>query len=95
MMTSITFSMLGYAIGIWERGSSAVSGTLARYRERARAQDRVREARLAQANRQAGTRMQRRRQPPGQPPQGQAERRASTTTTKGEGEGTETKFPSS
>jgi hypothetical protein len=90
-----TGRVAGYAIGIWERGSSAVSGTLARYRERARAQDRVREARLAQANRQAGTRMQRRRQPPGQPPQGQAERRASTTTTKGEGEGTETKFPSS
>jgi glycine/D-amino acid oxidase-like deaminating enzyme len=88
-----TGRVAGYAIGIWERGSSAVSGSLARYRERARAQERVRDARLAQANRQAGTRPQRRRQPPGRPPPGQAERRAPTTA--GEGKGTETKFPSS
>jgi glycine/D-amino acid oxidase-like deaminating enzyme len=81
----------GYAIGMWERGSSALAGTLARYRERARAQEGVREARLAAANRQAGTRPQRRRQPPGQPLPGHPERRASGNP--GEGEGTETKFP--
>jgi glycine/D-amino acid oxidase-like deaminating enzyme len=81
----------GYAIGMWERGSSALAGTLARYRERARAQERVREARLAAANRQAGTRPQRRRQPPGRPASGQPERRVSGKP--GEGEGSETKFP--
>jgi glycine/D-amino acid oxidase-like deaminating enzyme len=57
----------GYAIGMWERGSSAAAGALARYRERVRAQERVREARLAQANRQAGTRPPRPRPPPGRP----------------------------
>jgi hypothetical protein len=81
----------GYAIGMWERGSSALAGTLARYRERARAQEGVREARLAAANRQAGTRPQRRRQPPGQPLPGHPERRVSGNP--GEAEGTETKFP--
>jgi glycine/D-amino acid oxidase-like deaminating enzyme len=81
----------GYAIGIWERGSSSLSGALARYRERARAQEGVREARLAKANRQAGTRPQRRRHPPGRPRPGQAERRVSATS--GEGEGTETRSP--
>jgi glycine/D-amino acid oxidase-like deaminating enzyme len=88
-----TGRVAGYAIGVWERGSSTVSGALARYRERARARERIREARLAEANRQAGTRPQRRRQPPGRPRPGHPERRAPTTT--GEGEGTETKFPSS
>src|SRR6202011_5935685 len=81
----------GYAISLWGRGSSALAGTLARYRERARAQERIREARLAEANRQAGTRPQRRRQPPGQPLPGQPERRGSGNP--GEGEGTETSFP--
>jgi glycine/D-amino acid oxidase-like deaminating enzyme len=57
----------GYAIGMWQRGSSAVAGTLARYRERARANERIREARLAEANRQAGTRGPQRRPPPGRP----------------------------
>jgi glycine/D-amino acid oxidase-like deaminating enzyme len=51
-----TGRLAGYAIGAWERRSSAVAGTLARYRERARARDRVRELRLAEANRKAGTR---------------------------------------
>jgi glycine/D-amino acid oxidase-like deaminating enzyme len=88
-----TGRVAGYAIGAWERGSSTVSGALARYRERARAREQIREARLAEANRQAGTRPQRRRQPPGRPRPGQPERRAPTTT--GGGEGTETKFPSS
>jgi glycine/D-amino acid oxidase-like deaminating enzyme len=57
----------GYMIGMWGRGSSAAAGALARYRERARAQERIREARLAEANRQAGTRPPRRRPPPGRP----------------------------
>src|SRR5882757_8500293 len=56
----------GYAIGKWGRGSSATAGALARYRERARTQERIREARLAEANRQAGTRPTR-RPPPGRP----------------------------
>ena len=56
-----TGRIAGYAIGMWGRGSAAAAGTLARYRERARAQERIREARLAEANRQAGTRPPRRR----------------------------------
>jgi glycine/D-amino acid oxidase-like deaminating enzyme len=51
-----TGRVAGYFIGMWGRGSSAASGALARYRERARTQERIREARLAEANRQAGTR---------------------------------------
>src|ERR1700729_3789438 len=46
----------GMVVGLWGRGSSAAAGALARHRERVRIQDRVREARLAEANRQAGTR---------------------------------------
>jgi glycine/D-amino acid oxidase-like deaminating enzyme len=62
-----TGRVVGQAIGIWERGSSAAAGALARYRERARARERIREARLAEANRQAGTRPPRKRPPPGRP----------------------------
>src|SRR5229473_1966677 len=63
-----TGRVAGYFIGKWSRGSSAAAGALARYRERARTQERIREARLAQINRQAGTRPPRRRRPPpGQP----------------------------
>jgi glycine/D-amino acid oxidase-like deaminating enzyme len=62
-----TGRVAGYVIGMWERGSSAAAGALARYRERARSQERIREARLAEANRQAGTRPPRRRPPPGRP----------------------------
>src|SRR5439155_5254766 len=51
-----TGRVAGYFIGMWNRGSSAAAGALARYRERARAQDSIREARLSQVNRQAGTR---------------------------------------
>jgi glycine/D-amino acid oxidase-like deaminating enzyme len=66
-----TGRIAGYAIGMWERGSAAAAGALARYRERARTQERVREARLAEANRQAGTRPPQRRPAPGRPrPQG-------------------------
>jgi glycine/D-amino acid oxidase-like deaminating enzyme len=53
----------GYAIGMWDRASSAAAGALARYRERARGRERIREARLAQANRQAGARSPQRRPP--------------------------------
>ena len=55
---------VGQAVGAWTRGSSAVAGTLARYRERARAKEQIREARLAEANRQAATRAPHRRPPP-------------------------------
>ena len=62
-----TGRVAGYAIGMWERGSSAAAGALARYRERARGRERVREARLAEANRKAGTRPPQRRPSPGRP----------------------------
>lgn len=59
---------VGHAVGAWTRGASAAAGALARYRERARAQERIREVRLAEANRQAGTRGPApRRPPPGRP----------------------------
>jgi hypothetical protein len=62
-----TGRVAGYVVGMWGRGSSAASGVLARYRERARIRERAREARLAEANRQAGTTPPRRRPPPGRP----------------------------
>jgi glycine/D-amino acid oxidase-like deaminating enzyme len=62
-----TGRVAGHAVGIWGRGSSAAAGALARYRERARARETIREARLAEANRQAGTRPPRPRPPPGRP----------------------------
>ena len=62
-----TGRVAGYFIGMWNRGSSAAAGRLARYRERARMQERIREARLSQVNRQAGTPPARRRPPPGRP----------------------------
>jgi glycine/D-amino acid oxidase-like deaminating enzyme len=77
-----TGRVAGYAIGMWGRGSAAAAGALARYRERARAQERIREARLAEANRQAGTRPPRRRPPPGRP---RPEPRASVKSGEGEG----------
>ena len=57
----------GLVVGLWNRGSSAATGALARHRERVRIQERIREARLAEANRQAGTRPVARRPPPGRP----------------------------
>ena len=60
-----TGRVAGHLIGMWTRGSSAAAGALARYRERARTQERLREARLAEANRQAGTRPARPRAPGG------------------------------
>jgi hypothetical protein len=63
-----TGRVAAHLIGTWGRGVSAAAGTLARYREGVRAKDRVREVRLAEANRQAGTRPPpRRRPPPGGP----------------------------
>lgn len=61
-----TGRVAGQLVGMWGRASSAAAGSLARYRERARARDRDREARLAQANRAAGTGP--RRPPPGVEP---------------------------
>jgi glycine/D-amino acid oxidase-like deaminating enzyme len=60
-----TGRVAGHLIGMWGRGSSAAAGALARYREGARSRERIREARLAEANRQAGARSP--RQPPGGP----------------------------
>jgi hypothetical protein len=51
----VTGRIAGQLVGVWGRASSAVAGTLARYRERARIKDRQREERLAEANRAAGT----------------------------------------
>lgn len=60
-----TGRIAGHLIGKWTRGSSAAAGMLARYRERARLRERQREARLEEANRQAGTKSPpRRRAPP-------------------------------
>src|SRR5580692_5860799 len=63
-----TGRVAGHMIGMWERGSSAAAGALARYRERARAKERIREARLAEANRLAGIGPLRPRPPPGPNP---------------------------
>jgi glycine/D-amino acid oxidase-like deaminating enzyme len=62
-----TGRVAGQMIATWGRGASAAAGALARYRERARAKERIRDARLAEANRQAGTRPPRPRPPPGRP----------------------------
>ena len=62
-----TGRVAGYAIGRWTRGSAAAAGALARHRERVRAKERIREMRLAEANRQAGTRGPQRRPAPGSP----------------------------
>ncbi len=62
-----TGRVAGHAVGMWRRGSSAAAGALARYRERVRTQERMRDARVAEANRQAGTRPPRPRPPPRRP----------------------------
>jgi glycine/D-amino acid oxidase-like deaminating enzyme len=61
-----TGRVVGQAIGLWERGSSAAAGALARHREKARLRERIAEARRIEANRLAGTRPQSR--PPGRRP---------------------------
>lgn len=58
-----TGRVAGHLIGLWGRGSSAAAGALARYRERLREQERIREAKLAEANRLAGIRPPRPHQP--------------------------------
>jgi len=50
-----TGRVAGYGISMWTRASAAAGGAFSRYRERARARERIREVRLAEANRQAGT----------------------------------------
>jgi glycine/D-amino acid oxidase-like deaminating enzyme len=62
-----TGRVAGYFVGLWSRGASAAAGALARHRERVRIQERVRETRLADANRQAGGRPAVRRPPAGRP----------------------------
>jgi glycine/D-amino acid oxidase-like deaminating enzyme len=62
-----TGRVAGQVVAWWVRGRSAAAGALARHRERARANERLREARLAEANRQAGTRPVRPRPPPRAP----------------------------
>jgi glycine/D-amino acid oxidase-like deaminating enzyme len=59
-----TGRVVGHVVGMWGRGSAAAAGAVARYRESARARERIREARLVEANRQAGTTPPRRPPPP-------------------------------
>ncbi|UGY15964.1 FAD-binding oxidoreductase [Bradyrhizobium septentrionale] len=59
-----TGRVAGHFIGLWARGASSAAGVLARYREGARAKERLREARLAEANFKAGTRGPAPRRPP-------------------------------
>jgi len=75
----------GHFVGMWGRGSSAAAGALARYRERARVRERIREARLIEANRQAGTRPPRRQPPPGRPRPERPRPRAQANPNEGEG----------
>ncbi|MGC1552610.1 MAG: FAD-binding oxidoreductase [Bradyrhizobium sp.] len=64
-----TGRVAGHLIGMWSRGSSAAAGALARYREGMRKKERIREARLAEANRLAGTGPARPRAPSNPRPQ--------------------------
>src|SRR6266700_795182 len=82
-----TGRVAGYFIGMWGRGSSAAAGALARYRERARTKERLREARLAELNRQAGTRPTR-RPPPDRPRPKRPQPPAAANQSAGEREGT-------
>jgi glycine/D-amino acid oxidase-like deaminating enzyme len=83
-----TGRVAGHLIGKWTRGSSAAAGALARYRERARLKEGEREARLAEANRLAGTRAPpRRRPPPGQPRPAAPQAPLPEPVPPGEGEG--------
>jgi glycine/D-amino acid oxidase-like deaminating enzyme len=91
----VTGRVAGYFVGLWSRGSSAAAGALSRHRERVLAQDRLREIRLAEANRQAAIRPQPRRLPSqGSPAQGRPRRSLPPPSSKprdhahrGEGEG--------
>src|SRR6202171_244191 len=80
-----TGGVAGHLVGMWGRGSSAAAGALARYRERAQARERIREARLLEATSQGGPRPPRRPTPPVRP---RPERpRPPVQTSPGEGEG--------
>jgi glycine/D-amino acid oxidase-like deaminating enzyme len=57
----------GRIIGMCGRGAAAAAGALARHRERVKTQERIREARLAEVKRHAGSRPQSRRPAPGRP----------------------------
>jgi glycine/D-amino acid oxidase-like deaminating enzyme len=85
----ITGRVTGQLIGMWGRASSAAAGALSRYRERAREQERLREARLAEANRQAGVRPQRPRPQSGRPnperPRAERPRTPAADISEGEG----------
>ena len=81
-----TGRVAGYVIGMWGRGSSATAGALARYRERARIRERLREARLAKVTRQAGTRPPPRRPPPGSARPARSPPPAAASSSEGEGE---------
>src|SRR6266481_709424 len=81
----VTGRVAGHFVGVWGRGSSAAAGALARYRERARVRERIREARLLEANRQAGTRPPRRQPPPGRPRPERPRPRAQANPNEGEG----------
>jgi glycine/D-amino acid oxidase-like deaminating enzyme len=78
----MTGRVAGFTVGMWERASAATAGALARYRERARAREGIREARLAAANRQAGT-----RPPPSRPPPGRHHPQGSTAPAPAKSEG--------
>ncbi len=80
-----TGRVAGHLVGMWGRGSSAAAGALARYRERAQAREWIREARLLEANRQAGTRPPRRPTPSVRPRPMRP--RPPVQTNPGEGEG--------
>jgi len=80
-----TGRVAGHLVGMWERGSSAAAGALARHRERARVRERIREARLLEANRQAGTRPPRRQPPSGRPRPARPQPRAQANPGEGEG----------
>ena len=80
-----TGRVAGHLVGMWERGSSAAAGALARHRERARVRERIREARLIEANRQAGTRPPRRQPPSGRPRPARPQPRAQANPGEGEG----------
>ncbi len=81
----VTGRVAGHFVGMWGRGSSAAAGALARYRERARVRERIREARLLEANRQAGTRPPRRQPPSGRPRPERPRPRAQANPSEGEG----------
>jgi len=80
-----TGRVAGHLVGMWERGSSAAAGALARHRERARVREHIREARLIEANRQAGTRPPRRQPAPGRPRPERPRPRAPANPNEGEG----------